>query len=128
MMLLICILLIRTKCLVCAAAGCVLPPEPSTVLTILGGVSTNTGQSTTPSGAAFVCLQNVSAGSFTVPASILSQLPASPSIGAGGFNFVVRGTFSVTASGKGVRWDAPANLDILTGINSWSWIFTPQYQ
>jgi hypothetical protein len=59
---------------------------------------------------------------------VLSQLPASGVIGAGGFNFVTRGTLSVSASGKGARFATPSGLDILTAINTWLWTYMPQYQ
>jgi hypothetical protein len=101
--------------------------ESSTVLTISGSSGSVNLQTGAVSGAAFVCIQNVSAGQFTVPANILSQLPASPVIGAGGFNIVTRGTFSVTARGKGARFTVPG-LDLLTALNFWAWSFTPQYQ
>lgn len=97
--------------------------EPSTVLTIAGGSVVNQSQ-----GAAFVCIQNTSAGQFTVPSSVLAQLPASAVVGAGGFNFVTRGTLSVTAAGKGARFATPTGLDILTANNYWVWSYTPQYQ
>ncbi|MGJ5818728.1 hypothetical protein [Paludibaculum fermentans] len=102
--------------------------EPSTVLTISGSSYTINQQTSSAEGSAFVCIENTSAGQFTVPASILSQLPASGVIGAGGFNFITRGTFSVTASGKGSRFSTPSGLDILTVFNFWSWSFTPQYK
>jgi hypothetical protein len=97
--------------------------ESSTVLTISGQSVDQTG-----SGAAFVCIQNVSAGQFTVPASILNQLPASTSISAGGLNIVIRGFFGVTARGVGARFNAPSGVDILTGQNAWSWLYQTQYQ
>jgi hypothetical protein len=97
--------------------------EPSTFLTITGSSVVSLTE-----GAAFVCIQNTSAGQFTVPSSVLSQLPASAMIGAGGFNFVTRGTLGVTAAGKGARFASPAGLDILTANNYWSWSYTPQYQ
>ena len=102
--------------------------EPSTVLTISGASTSVDLQTSTVSGHAFVCIQNVSAGQFTVPASVLSQLPPSPVISAGGFSFATRGAFFVTARGAGARFTAPAGLDILTAINFWSWGFTPLYQ
>jgi len=77
---------------------------------------------------AFICTQNVSAGQFTVPASILAQLPASSVTTAGGISIITRGSFSVTSSGKGARFTAPSGVDILTANNSWVWSFTPQYQ
>jgi hypothetical protein len=97
--------------------------DPSLMLAISGS-----SVSTPTDGAAFVCIQNVSAGQFTVPSSVLSQLPASGVIGAGGFNFVTRGTLSVSASGKGARFATPSGLDILTAINTWLWTYMPQYQ
>jgi hypothetical protein len=101
--------------------------DSSTVLTISGGsITVNSSGST--SGFAFACIQNTSAGSFTVPSSILSQVPASATINAGGFNLVTRGSFSVTAAGQGVRLPTPSGLDILTANNGWTWTFTPQYQ
>jgi hypothetical protein len=101
--------------------------DSSTVLTISGAslIVTQTGST---SGFGFTCIQNTSAGSFTVPASILTQLPASSSIGVGGFNPITRGSLSLGAAGKGVRLSAPAGLDILTANNGWTWTFTPQYQ
>lgn len=102
--------------------------EPSTVLTIVGASVTIDPQTASSLGSAFVCIENTSAGQFTVPASILSQIPASGVIGAGGFNFITRGTFSVTARGKGSRFATPTGLDILTAFNFWSWSYTPQYK
>lgn len=97
--------------------------EPSTFLTISGSSA-----SSATDGAMFLCIQNASAGQFTVPSSVLSQLPASAVIGAGGFNFVTRGTLILTANGKGKRFASPAGLDILTANNYWIWSYTPQYQ
>ncbi|MBN9660205.1 MAG: hypothetical protein J0H49_18605 [Acidobacteria bacterium] len=102
--------------------------EPSTLLSIVGASITVNPQTASTTGTAFVCIENTSAGQFTVPANILSQLPASGVIGGGGFNFITRGTFSVAASGKGSRFSTPSGLDILTAFNSWSWSFTPQYK
>lgn len=96
--------------------------EPANVLTISGASITGTGQ-----GAGFVCIENTSAGQFTVPASILSQLPASQTIGAGGFNFVTRGTFSLTAGGRGNRATA-SGVDILLLNNFWLWTFGSEYR
>jgi hypothetical protein len=103
--------------------------EQSTILTISGSSFTiDISNQTAINGAAFVCIQNVSAGQFTVPGNILTQLPPSPSISAGGFNLITRGTFSVTAKGKGVRFTGVTGLDILTADNYWEWSFTPQYE
>lgn len=97
-----------------------------TVLTIQGQSTTTNG--TSFGGAAFICIVNTSAGQFTVPSSILSQLPASPSLGAGGFNFITRGFLIVLAPGAGARINAPSGVDIMTLNNFWTWSYTPQYQ
>ena len=97
--------------------------EPGTVLTITGVSADTSGN-----GAGFSCIENVSAGSFTIPASILGQLPASPSVGAGGISFVVRGALAVTARGAGARFTTPSGADILTAINFWSWLYQTQFQ
>lgn len=97
--------------------------EPYTLLTISGSSVVSLSEA-----AGFVCITDTSAGQFTVPSSVLAQLPASPAIGAGGFNFVTRGALSVTAFGKGARFASPAGLDILTANNYWIWSYTPQYQ
>ncbi len=104
--------------------------EQSGVVVISGGSSTSTLNINGPAVTitAFICTQNVSAGQFTVPASILTQLPASQVTSAGGVNVITRGSLSVTASGKGVRFTAPSGVDIMTANNSWAWSFTPQYQ
>ena len=101
--------------------------EPSTILTISGASISASAQGVL-SGAGFVCIENASAGQFTVPANILSQLPASATIGQGGFNFVTRGTFSLTAPGKGNRINAPSGMDILTANNFWLWTFSSEYR
>lgn len=97
--------------------------EPTTFLAISGSSVASLTEV-----AAFVCIQNTSAGQFTVPSSVLAQLPASGVIGAGGFNFITRGTLSVTAPGKGARFASPSGLDILTANNAWNWSYMPQYQ
>ncbi|MEP6961882.1 MAG: hypothetical protein ABI995_07385 [Acidobacteriota bacterium] len=102
--------------------------DNTTVLTISGvSVSLDVGTGAT-SGAAFTCLQNTSAGSFTVPSSILSQLPASSVISSDAFNLITRGSFSVSARGAGSRFATPSGLDILTAINTWNWTYAPQYK
>jgi hypothetical protein len=104
--------------------------EQSNLVFISGSSSTSTLNINGPAVTitAFVCAQNVSAGQFTVPASILTQLPASQVTTAGGVSIITRGSFAVTASGKGARFTSPSGVDILTANNSWVWTFTPQYQ
>jgi hypothetical protein len=102
--------------------------ESGTVVTITGSSGTIDLQTSTISGTAFVCRENVSAGHFTVLPSVLSQLPPSPVISAGGFSIVTRGGLSVTNNGNGVRFTNVPGLEILTAVNSWTWGFTPLYQ
>lgn len=97
--------------------------DPSLMVSITG-----TSVSSPTDGAVFVCIENNSAGQFTVPASVLTQLPASPSLSAGGFSLITRGSLTVTATGRGVRFSTPTGLDILTANNSWIWSYTPQYR
>jgi hypothetical protein len=98
--------------------------ESSSLLTITGSSAAINLQTTAIDGAVFNCLQNVSAGQFTVPASVLTQVPASLSIGG----FAIRGTLSVNAPGRGARLTTPSGLDILTANNTWAWTFSPLYQ
>ena len=101
--------------------------DSSTVVTIAGG-SIVVSQSGSASGFAFSCIQNTSAGSFTVPGSILTQLAPSATLSVGGFTLVTRGSFSVVAPGRGVRLPTPSGMDILTANNGWTWTFSPQYK
>jgi hypothetical protein len=96
--------------------------DPASLVTIDGA-----SLSTPPNGVAFVCMEYASAGQFTVPASVLTQLPASAVVGAGGINLVMRGSFGVT-TGKSVRFTAPPGLDLLIATGQWIWSYTPQYQ
>jgi len=100
--------------------------EQSNLVFISGSSATLNGG--TVAGSAFICSQNASAGQFTVPASILTQLGASPVTTQSSISIITRGSFSVTASGKGARFTSPSGVDILTANNSWVWTFTPQYQ
>jgi len=102
--------------------------EGSTTLTISGGQSSFNPQTQTISGAAFTCIVNTSAGQFTIPSSILTQISASPVISAGGFNLITRGSLLVTAVGKGARLTSPLGVDIFTVNNSWLWSFSTIYQ
>lgn len=91
--------------------------EPETYLTIQGVSYSATFVATT-----FTCIEKTSAGQFTVPAGVVSQLPAT-SAGS-----TVPSSFSVTARGAGARFNTPSGLDILTGMNFWQWFFSPQWQ
>jgi hypothetical protein len=100
----------------------------SSTVTTIAGASLSVSQSGGASGFAFACIQNTSAGSFTVPASILTQLAPSSTINAGPITLVTRGSFTVTAPGQGVRLASPSGVDILTANNGWTWTFSPQYK
>ena len=75
----------------------------------------------------FVCSANGADGRFTIPASVLNQLPASASIQGAGLSLPVRGSFSVTSAGKGVRITA-SGVDYLTANNSWTYTITTEYR
>lgn len=95
------------------------------IVTITGASFSLNGASV--SGSTFICLANRSAGQFTVPASVLNQLPPSSVISAGGFSIVTRGTLAVGLSGNGVRVNA-SGLDYLTISDNTLTSITPQYQ
>lgn len=75
----------------------------------------------------FLCLANAADGRFTVPAAVLSQLPASGSFSGAGLNLLLRGSFTVTAVGKGARLNAPG-LDYLIANNNWTWSVAAEYR
>jgi hypothetical protein len=93
--------------------------DPSGIVTISGSSIDLTAH-----GAAFVCRQNASAGQFTVPAAILTQLPASVAIQG----FAIPGAFSVGSSGAGARFASPSGVDFLTAGNFWTWGYGTQYK
>jgi len=86
---------------------------------------TITGQSAVSASnfAAFNCWANNSAGQFTVPASILNQLPASPVSSAGA---VSRGSLTIF-SYFSTRLTAPG-VDLFTASGEWSVTVTSQYK
>ena len=69
----------------------------------------------------------LSGESLTIPANILTQLPASPAISAGGFSIVTRGVLSVGLSGNGVRVTA-SGLDYFLVSDNTTTSVTTQYQ
>jgi hypothetical protein len=80
--------------------------DPTQLLYILGYSYDQNGI-----GKGFLCYANESRGTFTVPASILTQLPASTSINAGpGLDFAFPGSVYLESSSTPVRGNAP-NLD-----------------
>jgi hypothetical protein len=102
--------------------------EPSTLVFIQGTsfvVDIDTGEEVT--GASFTCVANNTAGQFTVPASVLGQLPASSRIDAGGFSFVMRGSLAIASTGTGVRMFA-SGVDYLTAGNQWGIAQSTEYK
>ncbi len=85
---------------------------------------TITGQSAISSTnfAAFTCFENQSAGRFTVPASILNQLPASPVTGG----IVQRGSLTIYSLSD-TRISIP-NIDLGVATGQWSITVTTQYK
>jgi uncharacterized protein (TIGR03437 family) len=75
----------------------------------------------------FVCMANSLDGRFTVPSSILTQLPATGSINGAGFGLLVRGSFSVTNAGKGSRITA-SGIDYFSANNAWTSTVTAEYR
>ncbi|MEO5926732.1 MAG: hypothetical protein ABIR70_23160 [Bryobacteraceae bacterium] len=75
----------------------------------------------------FACSANAADGRFTVPGNILTQLPATSSFAGAGFTLPLRGAFTVTSAGKGVRITAPG-VDYLTANNAWTWTVTTDYR
>ena len=70
--------------------------DPDT-LVFINGSSYVADQSGKLTGAAFQCYENNTAGRFTVPASVLQQLPASAAISAGGFSFTMPGSLGLSS-------------------------------
>jgi uncharacterized protein (TIGR03437 family) len=101
--------------------------DPSVPVQISGISVAVNPDGTLQSAAAFLCLANGADGRFTVPASILSQLPASATFSGAGLNVLLRGSFSVTGFGKGTRITA-SGMDYLVANNSWTWTVTTDYR
>lgn len=90
--------------------------EPSTFVTIQG--TSIVIQGTTASATSFTCYARNQDRQFTVPVSILSQLPASSRISAGPVSILQRGTLAVASVGTGARLSA-SGVDYLTIGNQW---------
>jgi len=75
----------------------------------------------------FMCTVNNTAGQFTVPASVLSQLPATTSFSSSGLTFLMRGSLAVAQASSGNRVTIP-NIDYGTAANSWSWAYQPEFK
>jgi hypothetical protein len=93
---------------------------------IVGAVSTSTGTGSTEvtTTSEFLCVTTVGAGTFTVPASILSQLPATTGTNVGILevaSFNTSATFSATLKADGSA--IPSTFGSYIGIGS-----EPTYQ
>jgi hypothetical protein len=100
--------------------------EPSALVTIQGQ-SFVAGASGTVTGAAFTCFARNTDRTFTVPTSILGQLPASAKIAAGPISITMRGSLAVASTGTGTRLQANG-LDYLTAGNQWGIAQTTEYR
>jgi hypothetical protein len=101
--------------------------DPSVPVQISGTSVTLNSDGTQGTPISFVCSANSADQQFTVPANILQQLPATSSVAGPIFPLLLRGSFSVTASGKGARITA-SGLDYLKANNSSTWKVTTEYR
>jgi uncharacterized protein (TIGR03437 family) len=101
--------------------------DPSTNVQISGNSFTLSGQGVPQTPVTFLCLVNNAAGQFTVPTSVLSQLPVTPSISGPGFSILVRGSFSVSTANRGNRISI-SNIDYANAAQQWGWGYTPEYR
>lgn len=76
--------------------------------------------------AQFFCWANNSSHQFTVPASILNQLPVSPVTTAGSVTTVTRGNVTIFSMSQ-TRLTAPG-MDLLIGSGEWSITVSAQYK
>lgn len=101
--------------------------DPALPVQIAGSSIPVNADGTQGAAVTFQCQANAADGRFTVPANILSQLPASGSFSGAGLSLLLRGSFTVTASGKSSRLTAPG-LDYLIANNSWTWSVATEYR
>ena len=99
--------------------------EPTTLVTIQG-TSTQV-EGTAVNAVSFQCFALNSDGRFTVPVSILTQLPASGRIPAGSVSLLQRGTLAIASVGKGARMQA-TGVDYLTAGNQWGVAQTTEFK
>jgi hypothetical protein len=102
--------------------------DPNTNVEIVGSNSTINLQTASVSSSSFVCLAKNSDGRFTVPSSVLTQLPASLSIpglpaGTGGLG----GSLGLQSSGPGIRLTT-TGIDYLLANYDYSVSQTVSYQ
>jgi hypothetical protein len=99
--------------------------EPSTLVTIQG--TSTVIQGTSVSATSFQCYARNTDGQFTVPVSVLSQLPASGRITAGTISLLQRGTLAIASVGVGTRMLA-TGIDYLTAGNQWGVAQSAEYK
>jgi uncharacterized protein (TIGR03437 family) len=84
--------------------------EPSQLIFISGtSIVVDIANPSNPTGASFQCYANQSAGTFTIPSSILNQMPASTEL----FGFAFPGTLSISSVGK-ITFGTATGLDSLS--------------
>jgi len=99
--------------------------EPSTLVTIQG--TSTLVQGTSVSSTSFQCYARNTDRTFTVPVTVLSQLPASGRITAGTFSMLQRGTLAIASVGTGARLSA-TGVDYLTAGNQWGVAQSAEYK
>jgi len=77
--------------------------------------------------ASFQCYARNTDKQFTIPSSVLSQLPASGRLTAGNLNLLQRGTLAIGSVGAGVRMTA-TGVDYLTAGNQWGVAQSAEYK
>jgi hypothetical protein len=100
--------------------------DPDTLVFITGSsfVTSSTGAVT---GAVFQCYENNPTRHFSVPVSVLQQLPASTSISVGPISIFFPGSLGVSSISKSVRVQVPG-IDVFSLTSSYEYSFTSVYQ
>jgi uncharacterized protein (TIGR03437 family) len=99
--------------------------EPTTLVTIQG--TSTVIQGAAVAVASFSCNARNTDRQFTVPASVLAQLPASARLTAGGINLLQRGSLAIASVGVGARFTA-SGIDYLTAGNQWGIAQSTEYK
>jgi hypothetical protein len=99
--------------------------EPTTLVMIQG--TSTTIQGTAVTSASFQCFARNTDRQFTVPTTILAQLPASTRTQAGTASVLNRGTLAIASVGTGTRMRA-TGIDYLTAGNQWGVAQSAEYK
>ncbi|HYP05811.1 MAG TPA: hypothetical protein VER03_06210 [Bryobacteraceae bacterium] len=99
--------------------------EPTTLVTI--SATSTVIQGTSVSSTSVQCYARNTDRQFTVPVSILSQLPPSGRTAAGSVSFLIRGSLAIASVGKGARVTA-TGIDYLTLGNQWGIAQSTEYK